>query len=689
MSTPRSRPGRGAQRIRTRPRTLLACVNCKERKLKCDDRIPTCGNCQRLNIACLVEDPTTKRHQTRNYVESLEERVAFLESLLQQVRPDLAEDHITLPDDTFSGADNQSTSPLTSSQFANGESPQTRLPQASAPHGEDDAVSDLATKVGMLGLNATGAEPHYLGSSSTFAFSRLISSSLLRGLPIKHDRAYDASRENQDSLFPSVLSDYHVAVTLSNAYFNNIHPQYPFLHEATFRAWERELAFPSETLDALSPVALFFLYMVYAVGALLLPRSGCSPEGLYTTAQLYLDQVLPLENLEAVQALLCCAMYSLRSPVGPSVWKLSGLALRQCIELGYHRSARRFGSTANPLRLELRRRAFWCAYILDCAGAITLGRPLGIPHQEVDAEFPLDIDDCHLTNTAILGTARQNAADPPTSMSVAVHVCRLRRLWALIHTTLYSDTNLSSPAHPTYQTRVQQLRGELEAWRTSIPPLPQHVGEQLSLFANADWFEVNYSYSILLLYRGELTENKDVIADEICLQCLKAAKSICHGYRRQFVGRSVGYTWGALHFLLLAGLTYLHCLWISQTARKATRPDDVSSACTDCTMVLTVMAERWKEAAPYRDIFEVLASRTITMMVDVEHDDWITSLGTSAVQSGSAAEGDLTQWMTDIVGASSSDEMDTFLTGLMGDLPARRELGASGPEDRGTFIDRF
>ena len=66
--------------------------------------------------------------------------------------------------------------------------------------------------------------------------------------------------------------------------------------------------------------------------------------------------------------------------------KLSGQALRQCIELGYHRSAERFGTIADPLRLELRKRVFWCAYGIDCAAALHLGRPMGVPQQEVDAE---------------------------------------------------------------------------------------------------------------------------------------------------------------------------------------------------------------------------------------------------------------------------------------------------------------
>ena len=66
---------------------------------------------------------------------------------------------------------------------------------------------------------------------------------------------------------------------------------------------------------------------------------------------------------------------------------LSGMAIRQCIELGYHRSTSRLGvKHLNPLQIELRKRAFWCAYDLDRSVGITLGRPFGIADSEIDVE---------------------------------------------------------------------------------------------------------------------------------------------------------------------------------------------------------------------------------------------------------------------------------------------------------------
>lgn len=65
---------------------------------------------------------------------------------------------------------------------------------------------------------------------------------------------------------------------------------------------------------------------------------------------------------------------------------LSGLALRQCVELGLHRKIIWSKTKSNPLKVELRKRVFWCSYNLDRAVAFTLGRPVGIADDDIDVE---------------------------------------------------------------------------------------------------------------------------------------------------------------------------------------------------------------------------------------------------------------------------------------------------------------
>lgn len=83
--------------------------------------------------------------------------------------------------------------------------------------------------------------------------------------------------------------------------------------------------------------------------------------------------------------------------------KLAGLALRQCIDLGYHRNSKHFNARTDPLRLELRKRVFWCAYVMETQAAVMLGRPHGIPYQEVDAEvFITEIRWPHVLNERLI-----------------------------------------------------------------------------------------------------------------------------------------------------------------------------------------------------------------------------------------------------------------------------------------------
>jgi hypothetical protein len=91
-----------------------------------------------------VEDPATGLHRPRDYLRSLESRVAYLESLLQQSRPEVALDHL--------GGGRRL--------------PPSALEQVSpSREADDDNIDDLSSDVALLCLSAAGREPHYFGPS--------------------------------------------------------------------------------------------------------------------------------------------------------------------------------------------------------------------------------------------------------------------------------------------------------------------------------------------------------------------------------------------------------------------------------------------------------------------------------------------------------------------------------------------
>ncbi|KAJ4303518.1 hypothetical protein N0V90_002414 [Kalmusia sp. IMI 367209] len=490
-------------------------------------------------LLCYIDDPVTKKRQPRNYLETLERRVAYLEDILKQHHPDLADDHL------FSGDVRQPydrSNPASFTQVIN-DSHDDRTDMVASGN-EHSGIDDLASKVGLLSLNAAGAEPHYLGSSSTFAFSRLIEVSL-RQVPLDTPRNFNPVASS--SYWPPVLQspcalpDHDTAMKLSDAYFQNVHLQYPFLHEPTFREWEAALTGPAVSAE-LVPVASFFVFML-----------------------------------------------------------------------------------------------------------------------------PLDIEDSCITSTGINGRPRDSLSDPPTSLTKAMHTFRMRRILGCIHASVYSDITASSTAQQAHRAHIKALRTELEDWRALTPPVVPQSGQTLSLFATPDWFDLEYSYSILQLYRAQLVDARGDRSDEVFIDCIKAAECICHGYRRQFLSKPTNCTWAAVHELFLAGLTYLHCLWASPTVRNANSHSQVRSTCTDCTIVLVLMAERWDAAATFRDVFEALASHTMSMMDDKAQGKWTMSKDSSLL--GGTSTEDLSQWRLEIATEGVSEGLDGLLASFMSESP--------------------
>lgn len=190
--------------------------------------------------ACLVEDPSTKCQLPRNYLETLEERVELLERLLQQQ----SQPHV----------------PSSSGDFENVDT--TVSSSGARDRDDNNAATDLVSKAGVLSLHASGAEPHYFGPSSIFSFSRIIQSCVRQAVQEEPGNEFDERLNKLDaaSLQPCRLPSYEAGVALSNAYFENVHLQYPFLHEPTFRKWERNAA--GLDSEAANPNELFFVNLL-------------------------------------------------------------------------------------------------------------------------------------------------------------------------------------------------------------------------------------------------------------------------------------------------------------------------------------------------------------------------------------------------------------------------------------------
>ena len=281
-------------------------------------------------------------------------------------------------------------------------------------------------------------------------------------------------------------------------------------------------------------------------------------------------------------------------------------------------------------------------------------------------KLPLDISDALISSSGINGSPRALPSEPPTTMSNALHVMRLRKIWARIHTLNHGKSNLGDLHENTRSCHTTQLRADLEEWRRTAPePIPR-PGRTLSIFSTKVWFDLNYSGTILNLYRTQLVDAERA-SDDVFLDCLQAASTVIRLYRLQYVGTAIKHTWGTLHCAFLAGLTYLHCLWSSKTACESVQYSDVSKTCIDCTMVLVVIAQEWEDGAPYRDIFETLAGRTLSMVVD-RNSQGQPLPNLSPPVSGTPDREVVSRWMADIDGKGMLSGFDSLLSGFLDNM---------------------
>lgn len=209
-------------------------------------------------------------------------------------------------------------------------------------------------------------------------------------------------------------------------------------------------------------------------------------------------------------------------------------------------------------------------------------------------------------------------------MTGVIHVIKLRQIWSKISDRLYPNI-LDLTGHNFQDTNlIEELRVELEEWRAGAPDEPESTdSSSLSVFESPNWFQIAYNYSILLLYRPVITSVLATLGDprhseaiNAAFQlCADSARDICQRYRRLYQIRGhIQFTWGSLHILFLAGLTFIYCLWRSSPLRRSIPQSMVINTCMACNTLLVIIAERWSQASSYRDIFESLSERTIHML---------------------------------------------------------------------------
>jgi hypothetical protein len=253
--------------------------------------------------------------------------------------------------------------------------------------------TDLSHQVGLVSLSV-GGDPRYIGPSSGYFFTKLLSSAGKRreGYPPRSDEQAISSWQQHErdvamkafqSTPCSLPTDKNSVRELSDAYFRTIHLVYPFLHKPSH---QRLIEHVYESPEP-SHIARFQVTMVLSISAIILSRRSRVdlPGAAWCAAALEHFAHLQVEgSVHGLQCLLLLLIYAMHSSSSRfNAWHINYQCLAMVLDLGLQRDPPDTASLSQFQR-EMRTRIFMSVYSLDRKLATMMGRPIGLRDEACD-----------------------------------------------------------------------------------------------------------------------------------------------------------------------------------------------------------------------------------------------------------------------------------------------------------------
>lgn len=169
--------------------------------------------------------------------------------------------------------------------------------------------------------------------------------------------------------------DGQVLDTLIDAYFDSVNPDFPVLHESSFReAYESWCRTATVTDPAFLCSLLGVLILSRRVTTLSIPAEA--ERKWWGHIQKLLPTVFFTSNISAVQALMLTALHLHCTNHRDACWNLTGTAIRIAFAIGLHRDD--IKSAHSPLSRELKKHLWWTLYGFEKLQVSSYNRPSAI-----------------------------------------------------------------------------------------------------------------------------------------------------------------------------------------------------------------------------------------------------------------------------------------------------------------------
>lgn len=303
----------------------------------------------------------------------------------------------------------------------------------------------------------------------------------------------------------------------------------------------------------------------------------------YSLSMFY--QLACSHTVQDVQALTLICAHLRNFPKPGASWILCQTTMSLAIELGLHRSAKRWAPDATPNRLdiEIRKRTFWAILTIHVTLSGKLGRPMPFRYEDFDVEMPEPIDDELLSENG-LDTSR-----PGRCMhEIGLHAIRIIPLYMELYSTIYAVRR-----HPdNYIGTISKLEAKLRTWKEGLPPdlvngeagTNEQEGRVFALYAQMWTLEFR-----LLLRHPSVSMTKDPAFNAESMRiCVEASRQMLRVVRQLQKYKSLDTTWYNSAVYVMAITTTLFAQW---DKRGDTSAADLAALREEMDMWLDIMGD--------------------------------------------------------------------------------------------------
>ncbi|KFY32510.1 hypothetical protein V493_00131 [Pseudogymnoascus sp. VKM F-4281 (FW-2241)] len=428
------------------------------------------------------QEDTIRRAFPKCYTWCLEERVRVLESEVRELK-DLLDEKDEKID-------------MLSRMHSNGRAPDSfvglsqvivvQSPEPAAP--TDDTFRVQAWQA--LPDAETSSESAFIGASTGRAFATALQRKLRENgmscsgfnpavfFEFREDHsASQRPASYKSSVPPRLFSDRCV-----NIFWQEHAPLFPVLHKLTFlKLYEEYVANPEAMVDNHKLAILHLVFCIAGVSSALLEVEDIAHcEDQWRNS---LNAILLEGTLSTLQCLVLACLYFSQTEDYHGLHTYKAIAVGLSQRLGLHQSQKHF--IFGALTIETRKKVFWTLYTIDCFSAASMGLPQLLRDSDIQAEYPLAIDDEYVEEKGYLPTL------PGESSKIlsALALFRASRIVSRILQKLY-------PTDPSQDLSLQTMATlgfELDEWSEN---LPQHL--KLAFVQDKPSTDVTGSHSALL-----------------------------------------------------------------------------------------------------------------------------------------------------------------------------------------------